>query len=170
VKKYNYIASACFIALGCYVLYETGTYEVSGVGQGNPAIWPRILAVSMIVFSAALILTTALRKEDAQETTRKADPDAAPVVQEEDAGQVTDWKSAGMKKVYQCLATVAIFIAVMNLFGMFIGLLVLIPGVMWLMNCRNKKMLVILPVGMVLFVYVFFVKLLTITLPGGLFF
>jgi len=58
----------------------------------------------------------------------------------------------------------------MNLFGMLIGLLLLIPSIMWLMNCRNKVMLVVLPVALVAFVYLFFVQLMTITLPGGIFF
>lgn len=164
MKKYDYIAAACFIALGSYVLYETGTYEINGIGQRNPAIWPRILAISMIAVSVLLIITTALKKEKTAEQTENEK------MSDEEPAQVIDWKSPGMIKVFESVGLIGLFIVVMNIFGMLIGLLMLIPGIMWLMNCRSKKMLIILPTATVLFVYVFFVKLLTITLPGGLFF
>ncbi|MGE4485114.1 MAG: tripartite tricarboxylate transporter TctB family protein [Oscillospiraceae bacterium] len=156
MKKYNYIASGFFIAMSCYILYETCTYKVSNSGQGNPAIWPRYLAIAMIVLSVLLIIETLIKKG----TEKDSDGTEARI----------DWKSPGMIKVYLALAMVAGFIVVMNIFGMLIGLILLIPSIMWLMSCKNKVMYVILPIAVVTFVYFFFIKIMTITLPGGIFF
>ena len=156
MKKYNYIASGFFIAISCYILYETSTYKVSGSGQGNPAIWPICLAIAMIVLSVLLIIETLVKKGAENES--------------DNADAKIDWKSPGMKKVYLSLAMVAGFIVVMNIFGMIIGLVLLIPSIMWLMSCNNKVMYVIMPIAVVTFVYIFFVKIMTITLPGGIFF
>ena len=158
MKKYNYISAAFFIAIGTYVLAETSGYDIEKGGQGNPAIWPQCLAGMMIFLSLILILQTIFSKP--QEDGGEGAEDVVKI----------DWKSPGMKKVYLALAMIAGFIVIMNLFGMLIGLLLLIPSIMWLMNCRNKVMLVVLPVALVAFVYLFFVQLMTITLPGGIFF
>lgn len=155
MKKYNYIVSGFFIAMSCYILYETSTYTVGSGGQDNPAVWPRTLAIAMMILCVLLILQTLFKKE---------------VNNGEGTEMTIDWKSTGMKKVYLSLALIAGFLVVMNIFGMLIALLLFIPSIMWLMNCKSKVMFVVLPVAMVAFVYIFFVRIMTITLPGGIFF
>jgi hypothetical protein len=148
MKKYNYIVAVLMMALGGYILFETSTYEIGQSAQKNPAVWPAFLAVCLIVLSIALIIQTALSR----------DPEMDRVV--------IDWKSEGMKKVYIMFAFVIGFVIVMKIFGMLIALLLLIPAVEWLMGCRSKKMLVIFPIGLVAFVYVFFVVIMKLTLPA----
>lgn len=148
MKKYNYIISALMIALGGYIFLETGTYEIGTSAQKNPALWPRFLAVALIVLAVALIIETIFSK----------DP-------EMDRKDVIDWKSTGMKKVYLLFALMVGYVIVMNVFGMLIALLIMIPIVEWLMGCRNKIMLIALPVGLVVFCYIFFGVIMKITLP-----
>lgn len=148
MKKYNYIISALMIALGGYIFLETGTYEIGTSAQKNPALWPRFLAVALIVLSVALIIETIFSK----------DP-------EMDRKDVIDWKGTGMKKVYLLFALMIGYVIVMNVFGMLIALLIMIPIVEWLMGCRNKIMLIALPVGLVVFCYIFFGVIMKITLP-----
>ena len=64
---------------------------------------------------------------------------------------VIDWKS---------------FVVLMKLVGMLLALLVMIPAIEYLMGCRSKVMLVALPVGIVVFVYLFFVVAMKLTLPA----
>ena len=158
MKKYNYISAGFFILVGAYVLYETSGYSIHAGGQGNPAIWPQCLGVMLLVFSVILIIQTAL---NVPSVTEDADGNEQKGI---------DWLSTGMKKVYLAMAMIGGFVVLMNIFGMLIALLVLIPGIMWLMGCHSKVMYVALPVAMVAFVYIFFVQIMTITLPGGLFF
>ena len=47
-----------------------------------------------------------------------------------------------------------------------VALLIMIPAIEYLMGCRSKVMLIALPVGMVAFVYLFFVVAMKLTLPA----
>ena len=47
-----------------------------------------------------------------------------------------------------------------------LALLIMIPAIEYLMGCRSKVMLITLPVGMVAFVYLFFVVAMKLTLPA----
>ena len=148
VKKYNYIVSVIMLALSGYIFYETSTYNIGTSFQKNPAIWPQFLAAALALLSVALIVETLF--------TRSAESGEA----------VIDWKSPGMKKVYIMLALLVVFVVLMKIFGMLIALFLLIPAIEWVMGCRNKVMLIALPVGLVAFVYIFFVVIMKLTLPA----
>ena len=189
MKKYNYITSACFILLGIYVFIEASGYKQKGIGQQNPALWPEVIAAIMIICSIGLIIESVLKKEDKK--TEKAAALAEGLdeteemirekLEEVSSGDLfaelsggeeeeINWTTPGMKRVYAGMAMVVGFLVIMNIFGMVIALLCLIPGIMYLMNCKNKLAYILLPVGTVAFVYVFFAKVMTITLPRGMLF
>jgi len=148
MRKYNYIISVVMMAIAGYVFYETSGYKVGSSGQKNPAVWPQFLAVMLIVLSVALIVQTIFSK----------DP-------EMDRKDVIDWKSPGMKRVYIMVGMAAAFVVLMNVVGMLLALLIMIPCIELLMGCRSKLMLIALPVGLVAFCYLFFVVVMKITLP-----
>ena len=136
------------LAFSGYIFYETSTYDIGMSFQKNPAIWPQFLAAALALLSVALIVETLF--------TRSA----------ESAESVIDWKSPGMKKVYIMLGLLVVFVVLLKIFGMLIALLLLIPAIEWVMGCRSKVMLAALPVGLVAFVYVFFVVIMKLTLPA----
>ena len=148
MKKYNYIVSVVMLALAGYIFYETSTYDIGTSAQKNPAIWPQFLAEALAVLSVALIVQTIFSRD--------------PEMKKE----IIDWKGPGMKKVYIMLALLVIFVVLMKIFGMLIALFLLIPAIEWVMGCRSKVMLIALPVGLVAFVYVFFVVVMKLTLPA----
>ena len=148
MKKYNYIVSVIMLALSGYIFYETSTYDIGTSFQKTPAIWPQFLAAALALLSVALIVETLF--------TRSAESGEA----------VIDWKGPGMKKVYIMLALLVVFVVLMKIFGMLIALFLLIPAIEWVMGCRSKVMLIALPVGLVAFVYVFFVVVMKLTLPA----
>ena len=109
----------------------------------------RINDVKMAVEEAcALIIETALKKEPGEEK------------------KTIDWKSPGMIHVYIMLGIVVGFVVLMKIVGMLLALLIMIPAIEYLMGCRSKVMLIALPVGMVAFVYLFFVVAMKLTLPA----
>ena len=148
MKKYNYIVSVIMLALSGYIFYETSTYDIGTSFQKNPAIWPQFLAAALALLSVALIVETLF--------TRSAESGEA----------VIDWKGPGMRKVYIMLGLLVVFVVLMKIFGMLIALFLLIPAIEWVMGCRSKVMLIALPVGLVAFVYVFFVVIMKLTLPA----
>ena len=142
MKKYNYIVSVVMLLLSGYIFYESGGYTIGSSAQKNPAVWPCILAGALALLSVALI------KEPGEE--KKA----------------IDWKSPGMIHVYIMLGIVVGFVVLMKIVGMLLALLIMIPAIEYLMGCRSKVMLIALPVGMVAFVYLFFVVAMKLTLPA----
>ena len=148
MKKYNYIVSVVMLLLSGYIFYESSGYTIGSSPQKNPAVWPCILAGALALLSVALIIETALKKEPGEE--KKA----------------IDWKSPGMIHVYIMLEIVVGFVVLMKIVGMLLALLIMIPAIEYLMGCRSKVMLIALPVGMVAFVYLFFVVAMKLTLPA----
>jgi len=103
---------------------------------------------ALALLSVALIIETALKKEPGEEK------------------KTIDWKSPGMIHVYIMLGIVVGFVVLMKIVGMLLALLIMIPAIEYLMGCRSKVMLIALPVGMVAFVYLFFVVAMKLTLPA----
>lgn len=148
MKKYNYLVAVLMTAIGCYILFEASTYEIGQTAQKNPAVWPVFLAAALIALSVALAAETFFsHSQDLEETE-------------------IDWKSPGMKKVYIMFGLTAGFVVLLKVFGMLVALFVLNVAIEWLMGCRNRKMLVLFPAGLVVFVYLFFGVLMKITIPG----
>ena len=114
----------------------------------EPALVLMALFALGALLSVALIIETALKKEPGEE--KKA----------------IDWKSPGMIHVYIMLGIVVGFVVLMKIVGMLLALLIMIPAIEYLMGCRSKVMLIALPVGMVAFVYLFFVVAMKLTLPA----
>ncbi|NBK90511.1 tripartite tricarboxylate transporter TctB family protein [bacterium 1XD21-13] len=148
MKKYNYIVSILMMVLSGYILFETGTYEIGQSAQKNPAVWPRFLAVALIILSVVLIVQTIFSHNPEMESFS------------------IDWKGTGMRKVYIMFGLTIGFVVVLKVLGMLIALLLLIPAIEWLLGCRSKVMMIALPVGLVVFVYVFFGIIMKLTLPG----
>ena len=150
MKKYNYIVAALMTALSGYIFYGTSSYKIGRkLGQDNPAAWPRFLAVMLIVLSVALVIETIFKKNP-------EDKEEKPPI---------EWKSPGMIRVYIMLGLMVAFWIVMKYFGMLIALFLLIPCIELVMGCKNKLMLIVLPVALTLFCYLFFVVIMKITLP-----
>ena len=149
LKKYNYIVSAVMLAIAGYVFYETGTYKIGSSAQKNPALWPRFLAVLLIILSVLLLIETFLKKES----------------ESNNRDVVIDWGSPGMKKVYIMVGITVMFVILMHFFGMLIALAIALFCVELLMGCRNKLMLIILPIALVIFCHFFFEVAMKITLP-----
>ena len=69
--------------------------------------------------------------------------------------------------VWPCILAGALaLLSVALIVGMLLALLIMIPAIEYLMGCRSKVMLIALPVGMVAFVYLFFVVAMKLTLPA----
>ncbi len=151
MRKYNYIVSAALLALSGYIFWDTRDWINGSNFQARPGFWPQFLAMLLAVLSIALIIETIFSKDPGMDK------------------DVIDWKSPGMIVVYKMMGIMLGFLVLMEILGMLIGLLVIIPIIMYLMGCRSKKTLVILPVAVVSFVYLFFGVIMRITLPEPFF-
>lgn len=153
MKKYNTITGIIFliISIGAYVI---GTSFVAKLPTDplGPAWWPECLSIAMGIFSVLLILQGIL--------TPKEKDKPAPI----------QFKSEGFHRVMKLSGVLIIFAVITYVVGIYIGLLLMVPTVMYLLGERKKPVMAIFSVGTCVFVYVVFKLLLMVPLPTGLVF
>ena len=153
MKKYNIVTGTIFllIAIGAY---EIGTSFVAKLPTDplGTAWWPECLSIALGIFSILLILQGVL--------TPKSKDKPAPI----------HFKSEGFHRVVKLSGVLIIFAAITYFLGIYIGLLLMVPTVMYLLGERKKLILAVFSVSTCLFVFMIFKLLLMVPLPTGLLF
>lgn len=80
------------------------------------------------------------------------------------------FKSEGFHRVVKLSGVLIIFAAITYFLGIYIGLLLMVPTVMYLLGERKKLILAVFSVSTCLFVFMIFKLLLMVPLPTGLLF
>ena len=80
---------------------------------------------------------------------------------------VHDFKSAGMKRIYILIGFFIIFAVLIQLFGFYISMLFLIPACLILLGEKRPKYIILITAGILVFVYLVFVQMLSLRLPTG---
>lgn len=150
MKKYNIITGVVFliISLGAYAIGSPLEAKLPTDPLG-PAWWPKYLSLALGVFSALLLLQSVL--------TPKGKDKPAPF----------DFKSEGFHRVLKLCGVLIIFVALTYFLGIYIGLLLMVPTVMYLLGERKKPVLLAFSAGTCVFVFVVFKLLLKVPLPTG---
>lgn len=151
MKKYNIGISAVLILLSALMIrssLQSGA-AVQGTAMG-PGVWPMILSVAMILLSVILIIQTLVRP--------RPEGEEKPI----------DFRSPGMKRIYILIGLLALFCLLLKLFGFYIAIIYLIPSVMFLLGERRPLVLIGLTAGIVVFIFIVFVMLLQLKMPGGI--
>ncbi len=151
MKKYNIGISVVLILLSALMIrssLQSGA-AVQGTAMG-PGVWPMILSVAMILLSVILIIQTLVRP--------RPEGEEKPI----------DFRSPGMKRIYILIGLLALFCLLLKLFGFYIAIIYLIPSVMFLLGERRPLVLIGLTAGIVVFIFIVFVMLLQLKMPGGI--
>ena len=153
MKKYNIGTGVVFLLLAVLAYMETFSMSAKfGTDHLGPAFWPRCLCIALGVFSALLILEGLL--------SAKGKETPAPI----------DFKSENVRRVLKIIVVMVAFGAVTGIFGIYVGILLMMPSCMYLLGERNKKAFVFLSVAMCIGVYFVFGLALKVPLPSGVFF
>lgn len=122
-------------------------YGLKDIGGG---FWPKLLGGLLIVCAVLLAADTFFRK---------------------DSGELKlDFRSEGMKRVLKMCAAVLIFCFLMKIFGFFVATAFIVPAGAYLLGERDKKKLLLITAGVLLFIFLVFEKVLNTGLPGGILF
>lgn len=151
MKKYNIGISVVLILLSALMIrssLQSGA-AVQGTAMG-PGVWPMILSMAMILLSVILIIQTLVRP--------RPEGEEKPI----------DFRSPGMKRIYILIGLLALFCLLLKLFGFYIAIIYLIPSVMFLLGERRPLVLIGLTAGIVVFIFIVFVMLLQLKMPGGI--
>jgi putative tricarboxylic transport membrane protein len=146
MKKNDIIAGGIFIALGIFIFTQTWNYPSLEEGHPGPDLFPNILAILFIGFGLALILKA-----------RRLISAEAEII-------------SGPKKISNALfvlATVAVYVGVVNFVGFLITSAVLLFLLMKKLGVTILKS-AMASIIITLFVNLMFSKILRVPLPYGI--
>ncbi len=153
MRVHDGLIGAGFVGAGAVIYASTFTFPRLEGGQPGPSLFPQILAVLMVAFGACLAVPAFLQLR----TTR---PDA-----------VLARPRLGLRGVVNALlvfAAIIIFMLAAPVVGFLLTTVAILLGLMWWLGTPVARA-VLAAVGLTLFVYVIFGKVLRVPLPLGLF-
>lgn len=151
MKISDTVVGAGFVGAGLAIFAATLGFPRLEDGSPGPALFPRVLAVLMIGFGACLVVP-AVRREPTNP------PDPAPVP----AGL----HRGGVVNALLVFAAIIVFMLASPLFGFLLTTAAILLGLMWWLGTPLPRAAAA-AVGLDLFVYVIFVKILRVPLPLG---
>lgn len=151
MKKANYIISAIMFLVGLGIVVMSSSLKIQ-IGDGDPGagFWPMLLGALIIIFAVGLAISTWKNKKMLEEKT------------------FTISTPANMR-VYTLFGVIVLFCVILYFLGFYIGALLFIPAVMYLLEVRSVKKIVLTTVITLAAVYVLFGVLLNISLPDPIF-
>ncbi|PHV70238.1 hypothetical protein CS063_11250 [Sporanaerobium hydrogeniformans] len=151
MRKWNYIISLITAILGAILIFLSSqlgfAFNASGPGAG---FWPGVLGGILVVLAVALFGTSLIKGKGLEEV---------PVV----------LNSPANKRVYSMMGIIVIYCILLKTAGFYLSTLLFIPSTMYLMEVRDKKKLIIMPLVTVIFIYIVFGILLKTKLPMPIF-
>ena len=151
MKKANYIISAIMFLVGLGIVVMSSSLKIQ-IGDGDPGagFWPMLLGALIIIFAVGLAISSWMNKKMLEEKT------------------FTISTPANMR-VYILFGVIVLFCVILYFLGFYIGALLFIPAVMYLLEVRSVKKIVLTTVITLAAVYVLFGVLLNISLPDPIF-
>ncbi len=151
MKISDTVVGAGFVGAGAAIFAATLGFPRLEGGSPGPALFPRVLAVLMIGFGACLVVPAALRRPTSP-------PDATPVPARPHAG--------GVFNALLVFAAIIVFMLASPIFGFLLTTAAILLGLMWWLGTPLPRAAAA-AVGLDLFVYVIFGKILRVPLPLG---
>ena len=151
MKKYGLITSAVVACVAGAFYYLALQFPVSELDDLGPAFWPKILCGALIILAVLLAVESVVKygKEDAAVQFLVT------------AWQKTAWKAVGI---------LILFVVLIKLLGFYPAAALFLPAVLWLFGERNKKVILLMDIGLLVAVYIIFKVLLRVQLPSSMFF
>ena len=156
MKISDTVVGVGFVGAGAAIFAATLGFPRLDGGAPGPALFPRVLAVLMIGFGACLAFPTALSRHTNP-------PDATPVPTPVPAGP----RPGGVINALLVFAAIIVFMLVSPVLGFLLTTAAILLGLMWWLGTPLPRAAAA-AVGLTLFVYVIFGKVLRVPLPLGL--
>jgi len=152
MKISDTVVGAGFVGAGAAIFAATLGFPRLEGGSPGPALFPRVLAVLMVGFGACLVLPAALGRHTNP-------PDTSPVPAGPHPG--------GVINALLVFAAIIVFMLISPVLGFLLTTAAILLGLMWWLGTPLLRA-ALAAVGLTLFVYVIFGKVLRVPLPLGL--
>lgn len=143
--KIEIAVSLFFLLIAGAFFIGTLGFEAMGVNPVDigPAAFPQLLCIAVAIFSLGEIINALRRSKPAN----------------------TNLELGNLRKMLYCVFVIAAYIFFLPIAGYFIITPIFVFLIMFILNNRNWKQMILVSIGFTLFVYILFVQVLTVRLP-----
>jgi len=152
------IGGIVFCALGIWALIQTFGFQQLKNNPVQPALFPQIMSIGLIIFSALVIIQSALKLS----TLKEDDPMAEPT------GSINILKNKGVQAAVLVIALCILFVALFETLGYVLCAALVGIIIMYLIGKRDPKVMIAVSILVPLFMWLVFYKVLTVNIPMGI--
>ena len=151
MKSCNFVVVVLGLLIGGAIMGASARFPMDITEQGpGPGFWPFLLGLALAAAAVALaIYTVCHRHEMAEEKVALG--------------------TAANRQAYVMMGLIAGFCVLVRLIGFYPSAMLLIPWIMYRLECRNKKQMLLTALCVTLFIYLVFGQLLHTSLPSSVF-
>ena len=153
----NLVGSIIFIAISVWALIQTAGFQEIKNSYVQPAMFPRIMAIGMLIFSAVLLVQSIVKLSRMDESDPLAQPCAS----------INFIKNKGVLAALIVMALCVFFVLAFETLGYVLVSVIISLVVMWLIGKRNVLQMVLVSVLVPLGMWLIFYKVLTVNIPMG---
>lgn len=153
----NLVVSLLLIALEVFAWVQTGNIKTAKNAAVQPSTFPRIMIISMTVFTVILLVQSVIKLLKMEQTD--------PLAQK--APSMNFVKDKGVLAALFLIALCALYVWGFRTLGYVLVSMILSGIVMWLIGVRKPVQLVLIAVLVPLGMWLVFYKLLQVNIPMG---
>ena len=153
----NLVASVILLVFEIWAYTQTLGFKIVKKAAVQPATFPQIMCIGMIVFTAVLLVQSVLK-------LKKMDPDD-PMM--EPAASLDIIKNKGVQAGVLVIVLCAAYAALFEVLGYVLASTIIAAIIMWLIGKRDVKQIVLVSILVPLLMWFVFYKLLTVNIPMG---
>lgn len=147
----NYIVGVVGIILGGLIMNASAAFPMEFTVNGpGPGFWPFSLGALLLAAAVFLLAYTFWQKENLSQVR-------------------VALTSAANRRVYMMMGLTVVFCVLINLLGFYPAAFLVIPAIMRLMDYRRKKVMLLVSVCTILFIYLVFGMILRTQMPDSIF-
>lgn len=152
MKKCNYVISAVTGVLGVIILILSAQLGIGFKADGgiSTGTWPAIMGGIMTGAAVILLIMTLSNRKKYEEME-------------------VALKLPANKRVYVVMGIMAVYCVLLNILGIYISGVILIPVLMWILGERNKKKMVVVTAATLIGIFIIFNLILGTKLPEPFF-
>ena len=154
----NFVGGLIFLAAGIWAYCKTGSFQVIKNAYVQPATFPAIMALGLIIFSAAVTAINGVKLM----TLKESDPLAEP------AQSINILKNKGIQGAAIVILMCVLYVALFELLGYVVCSALIGIVIMYLIGKRDPKIMLAVSILVPLIMWAIFYKVLQVNIPMGI--
>ena len=153
----NLVAAILLLVFEIWAYVQTLGFKVVKNAAVQPASFPQIMCIGMMVFTVILLVQSILKIMKAKEDDPLMEPSAS----------INVLKNRGVQAAVFVIILCAAYAALFEVLGYVLASTIVAAIIMWLIGKRDIKQIVLVSVLVPLLMWFVFYKLLTVNIPMG---